>query len=939
MWSLFHAALDIAPEGRGAFLDTACEGDQTLRRQVSELLASHDRPGGPLDRTPADGVTPQADVLVGERVGDYRILARIGEGGMGIVYDAEQQAPIRRRVALKAIHPGMHPDLAARFAVERQALAVMSHPNIARVFDAGVLPDGRPFLAMEHVAGVPLGEYCDRHSLDLGQRIDLFVSVCQAIQHAHQKGVIHRDVKPSNILVAVEDGAPVPKVIDFGVAKAFHATLDDQALRTRQEVLIGTLEYMSPEQLDPSGLDVDTRSDVYSLGVVLYELLAGALPFDWPSVRQEGLEGLRRVARESDPPRASRRLLSLGPEPAGSVAARRRTTPAALARRLTGDLDWILLKALDRDRTRRYGAASDLAADLRRHLAQEPVQAGPPGAGYRISKLVRRHRTAVAVAAAGMMLLTAFLVTTLVQSAEIRSALTRADRERARAERVAQFLVDVFKASDPYQGNRRDLTAREVLDRGAERVARELADEPDVKAAVMSAVGRVYAELGIYDSAERLLRESLVLRRRLYVTDHPAVAESLEALGAVMRNRADYPSAAGLLEEAVAMRRRLGDTSGLARSLYSLGSLRRLQGELAAAETLLDEALALARAPRAAGTAADPFAATPILEELGAVAWKKGDYAKGEASYREALALRREKAVDAPRTAATLGRLGTLLSERGDLEAAEPLLRESLELLERHLGPDHGDLAPSLNNLALLLQNRSDYAGAEPLYRRALAIDKHIRGDAHPSVAIDLNNLGLLLHDQGRFREAEALFRDALAVQRRVLREGHPDLAYPTTNLARVVHDQGRFAEAEALYRSGLELRRKGLPARHAALGDSLAWLGKLMTDKGQPVSGEPLLREAVDVRAAGFATDDWRTAEARSLLGACLAAQQRFAEAEPLLVESYPILERKRGKAYRRTRQALERIVRLYEAWGRPQDAARYRAVRDASRPAGGSV
>ncbi|HEY7412585.1 MAG TPA: tetratricopeptide repeat protein, partial [Vicinamibacteria bacterium] len=573
-------------------------------------------------------------------------------------------------------------------------------------------------------------------------------------------------------------------------------------------------------------------------------------------------------------------------------------------------------KALDRDRTRRYGAASELALDLRRHLAHEPVHAGPARAPYRLAKFVRRHRAAVAGAGAGAVVLVAFAVGTVVQSLEVRRALARADRERARAERVSRFLVDVFQAADPFEGGGREVTARAVLDRGAQRVSEELAGEPDVQASVMSAVGRVYSQLRVYDSAERLLRDALALRRQLHAGDHAEVAQSLEELAWVLRLRADTAGAGALLEEAVAMRRRLDPPDPrLAHSLFLLGSLRRQEGKPEAAGALLDEALRLHGAPPAGAGAAlpDQGARAAILEEMGNLAAARGDYAAAETRFREALAVRRQdRGRDAPLTAAALGRLGRLLSERGDLEAAEPLLREALAMLERHLGPDHEGLAAPLNNLGLTLQNRGDYAGAEPLYRRALGISKRLHGDAHPSVAVNLNNLGLLFHDQGRFAEAERFFIEALAVQRRVLRPDHPDLAFPTTNLARVLHDQGRLAEAESLYREGLALRRRGLAPANPALADSLAWLGKLQAERGRGLEGEAMLREAVALRAAAFTSDDWRTAEARSLLGGCLTVLGRHAEAEPLLVESYPVLERRRGRNYRRTREAGQRVIAL---------------------------
>jgi serine/threonine-protein kinase len=374
---LEQAIAIAAPEERQAFVEQACAGDAGLRHRVERLITNHFRAGGFLERPAVEVET----VLVPEAViGPYKLLEPIGEGGMGVVYVAEQSQPVRRKVALKVIKPGMDTrQVIARFEAERQALAMMDHPNIAKVHDAGATESGRPYFVMELVPGIPITEYCDRERLSIPERLELFVLVCRAVQHAHQKGIIHRDLKPSNILVTVIDGAAVPKVIDFGIAKATGVALTDQTLETAFHQLVGTPLYMSPKQADLSGMDVDTRSDIYSLGVLLYELLTGSTPFDQETLRQAAFDEVRRIIREDEPPRPSTRLSTLG-ESLSTVSASRNAEPRHLSRAVRGELDWIVMKALEKDRTRRYETANDFADDVIRHLNNQPVEAGPrPG--------------------------------------------------------------------------------------------------------------------------------------------------------------------------------------------------------------------------------------------------------------------------------------------------------------------------------------------------------------------------------------------------------------------------------------------------------------------------------------------------------------------------------------------------------------------------------
>jgi serine/threonine protein kinase/tetratricopeptide (TPR) repeat protein len=866
LWELFHDAGEVPERDRAAWL-AAHEPDPELRREVAELLAAGGVEGGLLAAgVPAELLAPDAPSgsslsasrhsdarPPGDRIGGYLLRSIIGEGGMGVVYLAEQDRPVHREVALKLIKPGMDSrEVVARFARERQALAVMDHPGIATVHDAGTTDDGRPYFVMEHVAGLPIDRYCDQRRLGVRARVELFCAVCRAVQHAHQKGVVHRDLKPGNVLVVESDGVPLPKVIDFGIAKAVEPGLDVASLRTALGAFVGTPEFTSPEQAG-GHLDVDTRADVYSLGALLYALLVGRPPFDGERLRRCGWMELQRILVEEEPPPPSVRFARLDEAEAAEVARNRDTTPGALSRALAGDLDWILGRAMDKDRGRRYDSASQLAADLGRHLRDQPVVAGPPSRAYRIGKFVRRHRAAVTIAAVAAVLLLAFTTGLTVQGRRVTVALARAEAEQARAETVSTFLVDLFTAVDPDLGGGA-VTARELLDQGAARVPRELAAQPHLQGTLLDVLGSVYQSLGVYDRARVLHEQALSLRDGAATPAERAA--TLGALGLACSRAGDYAAARRHLAEALRLQRATaGDGSPeVATVLYHLAEVDHDEGDYAGAEGLYRRALAIRERAMEGGVA--PQAAGRDLAEsllgLAALLRDRGDHPGAEAIGRRALDLRQRLfGDDHPAVAEARDALAVALYQQKRYDEAEPLYRRALASRERLLGPSHPAVAQNLSGLGLLLKKRGDPAAAEPLLRRALAIYRARLGEEHAYVATALNNLAGALYDRGDFTGAEPLYRDALARWRRSLGEEHPNLAAGYLNLGQTLVALDRETEAEPLFRRALAIDRRELGDASPYVADDWQELGELLAATGRREEAAEALRQALAIREA----------------------------------------------------------------------------------------
>jgi serine/threonine protein kinase/Tfp pilus assembly protein PilF len=948
----------------GAVLPKGAPSGQCMHCLLQLGLGGFENPepppasGGRESNRPPQGATAEKP---GDQIDRFRLIRPVGEGGFGVVFEAEQETPVRRKVALKVIKLGMDTrQVVARFEAERQALALMEHPNIARVLEGGMTAAGRPYFVMEFVNGIRITDYCDQHQLSLRARLDLFIEVCEAIQHAHQKGIIHRDIKPSNILVTDQDGVPVPKVIDFGIAKAaFDPASEGHPYETTHQVFAGTPAYMSPEQAGMDGFDVDARSDIYSLGMLLYELLTARPAFRWDELSHAALNEILRVIRESEPARPSTQLTSLAPQELTVIARCRRAEPGRLPSLLRGDLDWVVMKAIEKDRNRRYETANGLALDIRRHLDHQPVLARPPNPLYLLGKTVRRNRLACAAAALVTIALVAGLGLASWMYVREKQAWLKETQARLRAEaaekkaaneaatsfQTAQFLKQMLEGVGPSVALGRDtVLLREILDKTSERIGKQLTNQPAVEADLRNTLGDVYQTLGDYPKAEAELRAAIDLNHVAPGKEDIRLAATLNNLGIVLQRRGDLSEAEashrralaiqqrmlgpehreiaktlGLVGNALFLQARLADAEPFYRkslalsqktagkesqeamtALGNLGNLLGREGKVSESESILKELLALQKKLL---TDKHPLVAK-TLTNLGMTFENEDKPAEAEAAFREAVALRRKiLPPDHPDLAFTLQRLGTLLNLQGRQAEAEPVIREALDIRRKKLGAQHPDLAVSLFEFGQAVRGLHRPGEAEGCFREALDIIRQNPGDQTVTEVSIMVVLGSTLMDEQKWAEAEGMLSGAATTLKRQT-SGRPssELAAILGDLALAQTREDKLLEAETTWRDLLACRRE-LLAREAPptaeayrnLLIALDSVAQSLMEQNKFAEAEPLAREGLKIGEANLSAD-WQACALRSTLGGCLLGQEKFAEAEPVLLQAVEGLERQKG-------------------------------------------
>jgi serine/threonine protein kinase len=863
---LFAAALALPVIERDKYLWRACGTDIVLLERLKDLVGAFGNAASFMNE----------DIAIAgpsNRIGPYQVLRELGEGGCGVAYLVDQIAPVKRQAALKVIKPGMDTKaVMARFEAERQALGMLDHPNIAKVFDAGATGEGRPYFVMELVRGIRITEYCTQVRLTIPERLSLFIQVCQAILHAHQKGIIHRDIKPSNVLVTIHDSLPVAKVIDFGIAKALQGRLIDETLNTEIDQIMGTPAYISPEQARSTHAAVDTRSDVYSLGVLLYELLTGHTPFDAHELAEASIERFRERICTEEPARPSRRLNALSNELVARVAASSGTTATKLVNQIRDDLDWIVMQCLDKDPSRRYQAVNELIADIDRYLRHQPVLARPPSFNYLVRKFARRNRVAFASALAGavfLLFIGAFAIALALQAQRITAERDLAQRERQRAQKVSNVALNVLSIADPFQNAGKDVSGPALLDHAAKSIERELTDQPEARARLLQAIGRAYLRRGDFRSSTDYLKEASRVLTQLQGAEREAMMATID-LSVALRIGGDLRGAreALVIGDQIAKRSALERTSGYAKLLLNRGRIEVTESRIADARTDIERSLHL-------------------FEETAG-----------------------------PRTvevAEASAELAQIFIWTDDHALAEQTVRAAIDIFDRTVSPMYPDRVSAEKYLAeaLYLQNRLDEAAS--LLVGALQKTTELFGNHSAEVADVLDRLAIVKYAQHDYGEAQRYSRAAVTAARSAHGDSHVIVANVATTLARTLAENGNHGEAEAALTEALGIYTAVLPPDHQYIASTEFLLGEVLLATHRPREAEVVLIASVK-RWKRSGAPPWRAARSASALGEALYRQGRTQEAERYLSDSFHQLSADSTAdlpAKEKARERFERYVR----------------------------
>jgi serine/threonine-protein kinase len=873
---LVRLAEQVPPDGRLDFLRRTCGGELPLYHRAVEVLKARSSGGWWDDNLDSAESAADARAVVGTLIGPYRAVKRLGEGGMGEVVLAERAAEqFSHRVAIKLVRRGVTSrQVQGRLKLERQILATLDHPNIARLLDGGTTAQGVPYIVMEYIDGVPIDTYCDQHALTIEARIRLFQVVCSAVHYAHRNLIVHRDLKPSNILINA-DG--IPKLLDFGIAKV----LDERAFGhtlavTQADHRLLTPDHASPEQV--RGELVTTASDVYVLGVLLYELLTGHKPFTATGNRLSEIE--HAICEQPPLPLDSQFQGSKDPaavERIREVSERRSVVPARLRRYLSGDLSNIVLTALRKEPERRYGSVEQFSADLSRYLANMPIAARSDSFGYRSRKFLRRHAFGVTTGALAVLALIAFTTVTALQAQRI-------ERERVKADQVASFLTELFERSDPSQARGNDVTVREILDVGAARIEHEVQRQPETGASLLTTIGTVYTNLGEYDRAIAMLERAVAVRRELHGERNAEVVQSRERLGEALLEKRRLADADVQLQQALRTSLELfGEQHNQSASiLHSLGRLRQMQEHFAESRNFFDRSLAY---------------------------------------------LDRHAERDFDELTITLNDYAILLNYVGDVAAAQKVFERALQLNQARYGADHPETATAMHNLAVSLEQQGKLEQARPYFIEALATRRKVFGtDSAPYIAA-LGSYGRFLRRAHELDQAERVLREAVTLRSSNSGAGHYMVGYSMVNLATVLLDQGKAAEAQRETLAALKIYDKTLPRSHMYVATALRTLGLSLIDQGKAEQAEAPLREALEIQQQRVGADSPQVTLTRAALGGALLERRSYAEAEPLLLSSYPDVLVSQGQDDSMTVRVRTWVEQLFTQTGRPEAVAPYLA------------